>query len=183
MGYRSAERMARGHAYPLNSAQTSLRRRIVQETGRKPHVAQRLKERPSIIAKLQRGAPRMQLSTMQDIAGCRGVLRSIGEVERIVRRFRTSGSRKSTVVEIDDYIRSPATSGYRGIHLITEYYDRPNDSKSSSKSNSERSSSMTGQSRSKTWDVSTATLSSRVKVRPRSSTTCGSPHRCWKPRR
>lgn len=71
----------------------------------------------------------MQLSTMQDIAGCRGVLRSIDEVDRIVRRFRSSGSRKSTVVEIDDYIRSPATSGYRGIHLITEYYDRPNDSK------------------------------------------------------
>lgn len=117
------------HAYPLNTAQVSLRRRIVNETGRRPDVAQRLKEQPSIVAKLQRGAPTMQLSTMQDIAGCRGVLANIDEVYALLRRFRRSGSHKSTVVDVDDYIKSPAPSGYRGVHLIAEYYDRPNDTK------------------------------------------------------
>jgi putative GTP pyrophosphokinase len=121
------------HAYPLNTAQVSLRRRISDETGRRPEVTQRLKELPSIVAKLRRGAPRTQLTTLQDIAGCRGILSSVDEVNRLVRRFIRSGSSKSNVVGIDDYVECPAASGYRGVHLITEYYDRPTERRQASR--------------------------------------------------
>ncbi|MEX0868214.1 MAG: RelA/SpoT domain-containing protein [Nitriliruptoraceae bacterium] len=115
------------HAYPLNTAQIVLRARIATATGEKPEVAQRLKELASIVAKLRRGAPRMQLTTMQDIAGCRGVVGSLDAVYKVVDTYRRSASRKSTVVDIDDYIASPAESGYRGVHVIAKTYDRPND--------------------------------------------------------
>ena len=57
------------HAGPLNTFRMNLRRRV---RGRS-FVVQRLKRLPSIISKLER-LPRIRLSKMQDIGGCRAVL-------------------------------------------------------------------------------------------------------------
>lgn len=73
------------HQYPLTKASMGLRS-VVKTEGCAVEVSQRLKRLPTIINKLMR-QPTMQLSTMQDIAGCRAVLASMDEVRRVQKRF------------------------------------------------------------------------------------------------
>ena len=74
---------------------------------------------PTIVDKLIR-QPTMQLASMQDIGGCRAVLDSIGEVRRVERRLR----KNRPPLRQNDYISSPRSSGYRGVHVIVLYDDR-----------------------------------------------------------
>lgn len=104
------------HSYPLQKATMGLRQRAKTERCQDPRVSQRLKRRPTIVDKLLR-QPTMQLTTMQDIAGCRAVLSSPDEVRRVHRRWHRTG----TVVDERDYIALPKDSGYRGVHVIVEY--------------------------------------------------------------
>src|SRR4051812_11379978 len=71
------------HAYALNHFQLNMRKKVKDLTeGRVPLVAQRLKRTPSIIKKLKLQKT-MKLSTMQDIAGCRAVVRHKSDVIRL----------------------------------------------------------------------------------------------------
>jgi hypothetical protein len=65
------------HGYPLHVFKTMLRGRA-KKVDPRALVAQRLKRLPSIITKLQRFRA-MQLSTMQDLGGCRAVVRTVVE--------------------------------------------------------------------------------------------------------
>ena len=81
-----------------------------------PIIAQRLKRFESIVAKL-RANPDMQLDRMQDIAGMRVVLESIGDTYDLFRRVSaTPGDRE--LVRVKDYIDAPKPDGYRSIHLV-----------------------------------------------------------------
>jgi ppGpp synthetase/RelA/SpoT-type nucleotidyltranferase len=82
-------------------------------------ISQRLKRVPTIVEKLNR-EPTLQLANMQDIGGCRAVLRSITEVRRVQKRF----DHKRPPLRINDYVEEPRSSGYRALHLIVEYDDR-----------------------------------------------------------
>ena len=62
----------------------------------------------------------MQLANMQDIGGCRSVLRSIDEVRRVQRRL----VRNRPPIRVTNYIDEPRDSGYRGVHVIVEYDGR-----------------------------------------------------------
>lgn len=105
------------HSYPLQKATMGLRSRVGTERCADPRVSQRLKRRPTIIDKLVR-EPNMQLTTMQDIGGCRGVLQDVPEVLRVQKRWLRD---KSRIVRIYDYLDSPKPSGYRGIHIVVQY--------------------------------------------------------------
>ena len=103
------------HAYPLNTFQMSLRRRALKiDDG--AIVAQRSKRRSSIKVKLDRMAD-LQLSEMQDIAGCRAIVSSVKQVYELVDGYKYKYSNHKLVDE-DDYIRHPKPDGYRGYHLI-----------------------------------------------------------------
>lgn len=106
------------HAVPLNAIQMNLRNyaRAVSEDA---FVAQRLKRRESIEAKLSRG-PNMRLSQMQDIGGCRSVVPSADDVDAVFLRFVNSRA-KHDLTRADDYLERPRDSGYRGIHLVYRY--------------------------------------------------------------
>ena len=106
------------HAYPLNTFQMTLRRRA-QKVDSGAIVAQRSKRRSSIREKLDRMAD-LQLSEMQDIAGCRVILNSVEQVYELVNGYKYRYSDHKLVDE-DDYIRSPKSDGYRGYHLIYRY--------------------------------------------------------------
>lgn len=82
-------------------------------------VSQRLKRVPTIIDKLSR-EPGMRLARMADIGGCRAVLNSIDEVRRVERRLCRGRPPKI----YRDYIERPKPSGYRGVHVISEYNGR-----------------------------------------------------------
>ena len=107
------------HAFPLNTFQVNLRRkgRLLDE---ECLVAQRIKRLTSIQHKLER-FPNMKLSQMQDIGGCRAILRDVKRVRKLVDDFKTSDIKHKLASE-DDYISSPKVSGYRGIHLVYRYY-------------------------------------------------------------
>lgn len=103
------------HAHPLSVFRTNLRRRA----NRGAAVAQRLKRLPSIIAKLQR-LPRIPLSQMQDIGGCRVVVNSYDDAFNLAVDFASSRIRH-VLIRRDNYIERPRQSGYRGLHLVYAY--------------------------------------------------------------
>jgi ppGpp synthetase/RelA/SpoT-type nucleotidyltranferase len=107
------------HGYPLNTFQMTLRKktRTVQHN---ILVAQRIKRLSSIQFKLRRFRKWLTLSEMQDIGGCRTVLHSLWQVDRLVDSYRASRFTHG-VVDEDDYIRNPKPSGYRSYHLIYRY--------------------------------------------------------------
>jgi hypothetical protein len=106
------------HSWPLNTFKLWLLDKA-QQTDSHSLVAQRLKRLSSIAAKLHR-FPEMKLSQMQDIAGCRAILATVSDVDKLVERYKKSDLKHKLVHE-DDYIREPKESGYRGYHLIYRY--------------------------------------------------------------
>ncbi len=79
---------------------------------------------PTIEDKLRR-LPTMDLSSMQDIGGCRAVLDTQQQVQRVVERFCANSLRRNQQPDkIRDYVASPRVSGYRAIHVYTRYHGR-----------------------------------------------------------
>lgn len=105
------------HNRPLNTFKVGLRQKAKQ-IDQKCTCVQRLKRLPSILNKLSSGTTR--LSQMQDIAGCRAVMRSVRTAYRLVAAYGASRM-KHELSHVDDYIHSPRSSGYRGVHLIYSY--------------------------------------------------------------
>jgi hypothetical protein len=106
------------HAFPLNSFQMVLRDRA-KEIDQHALIAQRLKRIPSIVAKLSK-QDSMRLSQMQDIGGCRAVLRSVTAARR-VRDLYLRRRSSAVLVGAKDYVATPAASGYRSFHLVYRY--------------------------------------------------------------
>jgi ppGpp synthetase/RelA/SpoT-type nucleotidyltranferase len=107
------------HAFALNSVQMTLRRQV-ERAQLTADVSQRLKERRTIIDKLLR-EPTMQLSTMQDIAGCRAVVPDLADVRQVVDGWHEARLRKLEIVEEYDYLEVSRPSGYRAYHLIVRH--------------------------------------------------------------
>ena len=106
------------HAFPLHTFQANLRR-VIPEVDKNGTVAQRMKRLPAIALKLNLQHD-MQLTRMQDIAGCRAILGRISQVDALVNAYRHSRF-KHELIRQYDYIRDPKESGYRGVHLVYKY--------------------------------------------------------------
>lgn len=109
------------HAYPMHTILIVLRRKAT-EIDKSAIVVQRLKRTPSIIGKLKR-FDKMKLHRMQDIGGCRAVVKSSKQAERLSKSFIDSKTRHK-LHKVDNYISDPKESGYRGIHLVYKYNGR-----------------------------------------------------------
>ena len=68
-------------AYPMRALLMTLRRKAI-EVDTNAVVVQRHKRAPSIINKLRR-FPKMELSRMQDISGCRAIVATVDQVEKL----------------------------------------------------------------------------------------------------
>jgi ppGpp synthetase/RelA/SpoT-type nucleotidyltranferase len=108
------------HGYPLNTFQMNLRI-SARSADKTALVAQRTKRLSSIATKLDR-FPRMKLSQMQDIGGCRAVVQTVAKVRQLANFYRNVSRIKHKLATVDDYITTPQKSGYRGIHLVYRYY-------------------------------------------------------------
>jgi ppGpp synthetase/RelA/SpoT-type nucleotidyltranferase len=113
------------HAYPLQVIKMTLLRRA-KKIDPDALIAQRLKRRPSIEIKL-RDNPSMQLSQMQDLGGCRAVLSTVGQVRKLVAKYKEFHA-KSPKDRSDwdgsddfDYIKCPKPDGYRSVHLVFRF--------------------------------------------------------------
>lgn len=107
-----------GHAFPLNTIQMDLRKKATR-INPDALVVQRLKRTRSILSKLDRETS-MRLTQMQDIGGCRAVLRNISEIAQLRQLFVDSRA-EHRFIEDYDYIENPKVSGYRGVHLVYGY--------------------------------------------------------------
>jgi ppGpp synthetase/RelA/SpoT-type nucleotidyltranferase len=111
------------HSFPLNTFQIWLKKNSGHiDSG--ALVAQRIKRLTSIQLKLER-FPSIRLSQMQDIGGCRAVLRDVMAVGAMVDKYKSSGI-KHKLDHVDDYIAKPKPSGYRGVHMIYRYFSDRN---------------------------------------------------------
>jgi hypothetical protein len=112
------------HNYPLTIFQQNLLDSACRFEP-EPLIAQRIKRLSSIWQKLNRFRD-MRLTQMQDIGGCRAVMSSVENVQRLVKHYRTASRIKHKPQPIDDYIAKPKESGYRGVHLIYRYLSDKN---------------------------------------------------------
>src|SRR3989344_1553690 len=112
------------HSYPLHIFQMRLKN-ISKKGDKDTLVAQRLKRATSIINKLNRKYegrnPTMQLSQMQDIAGCRAIVKNVDIAKKIYNNYYLKGNLKHKRVGKKDYISFPKKDGYRSLHVIYEY--------------------------------------------------------------
>lgn len=113
------ERWRAAHRSVLNTFQAILRTRT---KGTKISVAQRHKRKNTIFWKLTR-IPGMQLSRMDDVAGCRLIFEKIEDLYDFRKKFHTARFKHRRRNDIDkyDYIKKPKQTGYRGIHDVYEY--------------------------------------------------------------
>lgn len=109
------------HSYPLNVFQTLLRYKAAQ-VDTHALVSQRIKRLPAIELKLRLNST-MALSQMQDIGGCRAVVRSLRGVNRLVNLYEQS-TFKHSLTRITNYIEKPRASGYRSVHLMYRYHHK-----------------------------------------------------------
>lgn len=111
------------HSYPLQALKMTLRGRAKKVDSR-AIVAQRLKRLSSIGIKLRRNK-NMALSQMQDLGGCRAVLESVRNVDKLVKIYEDAIAKNPKVraqfVRKYDYIAEPKEDGYRSIHLVYKY--------------------------------------------------------------
>jgi ppGpp synthetase/RelA/SpoT-type nucleotidyltranferase len=107
------------HRIVLNTFQASLRTRT---RGKQIVVAQRHKRKNTIFNKLMR-LPKMELSRMDDVAGCRLIFRSIKELYEFRDDFHKARFKHKRKNDADkyDYIKRPKPTGYRGIHDVYTY--------------------------------------------------------------
>lgn len=106
-------------AYPMRALLMMLRNKA-SDIDPDAVVVQRHKRAPSIIGKLHR-FPSMELSRMQDIAGCRAIVSTVQQVEELNKHIQTSRTRNELHREYN-YIKEPKESGYRGVHLTYKYH-------------------------------------------------------------
>jgi hypothetical protein len=108
------------HNFPLNTFQRRLRD-MAKKINPNSVIAQRIKRLASIKLKLQL-QPNMKMSQMQDLGGCRAIMKNIEELDAMVEiyKYQSTGI-KHTLHKEQDYVSSPKISGYRGIHLIYKY--------------------------------------------------------------
>lgn len=110
------------HSRPLHIAMKLLQERAMR-LHPNPTIGTRLKREESIRDKLIR-EPTMKLSKMQDIGGCRVILRNMEEVDTLVGLYRDDDG-----ISVTDYVKKPRVSGYRGKHIIWKFEGGDADSK------------------------------------------------------
>lgn len=109
------------HLYPLMLMKNHLVR-ASNKVSKKIIVARRLKRLPTIINKLERptldgeAQNSIKLTRMQDIGGCRAIVKNLVELGELRRRLEQSKS-VHKIVNTNDYL-IPKESGYGGVHLI-----------------------------------------------------------------
>ena len=120
------------HAFPLNTFQMGLRQRA-KRLDSEAIIAQRMKRFSSLMNKLVR-YPHMKLSQMQDLGGCRAIVKNVSQVRSIYSRYQSKyqstgylfaiESHRSDHLKCYDYISNPKADGYRGIHIVGRYSAR-----------------------------------------------------------
>lgn len=115
------------HLYPLMLLKNHLAR-TSNKVSNKIIVARRLKRLSTIIDKLERptldgqGSNAIKLTRMQDVAGCRAIVKNVTQLKKLKRKLEQSRS-VHKIINTKDYLTNPKKSGYGGIHLVYSCYE------------------------------------------------------------
>ncbi|EKO3500719.1 RelA/SpoT domain-containing protein [Vibrio fluvialis] len=115
------------HLYPLMLLKNHLVR-TAKKISPDVIVARRLKRLPTIIDKLERpsldgkSTNTIKFTRMQDIAGCRAIVKNPKQLWALKKRLERSRS-VHTIIRTKDYLSEPKDSGYGGLHLIYKCYE------------------------------------------------------------
>ncbi|WP_410376040.1 RelA/SpoT domain-containing protein, partial [Enterobacter sp. CPE_E222] len=118
------------HLYPLMLMKNHLARTSAK-VNKKIIVARRLKRLPTIIDKLERPTldgiheNSIKLTRMQDIGGCRAIVKNLEHLKLLQDRLEKSRS-IHTIVHTANYL-TPKASGYGGVHLIYSCFHEGDD--------------------------------------------------------
>lgn len=102
------------HALPLDVVADRLAAMLPEAL-----VARRLKRLDSIVMKLKRFQD-MDLYRIQDLGGCRAIVRSVDDVYNAVDKVKSQITTHELKREYD-YLANPKSSGYRSYHLVFQY--------------------------------------------------------------
>lgn len=94
-------------------------RKHAKTAGVEASVTQRLKKVPTIVEKLVFREQNQSLQTMHDIGGCRVVVATLEDLQRM--RDVIEDKRRQQLMYVRDYVESPRTSGYRAVHLVLRH--------------------------------------------------------------
>lgn len=122
--YQIIENWRTSHAMPLLTFRMGLSQRA-KRIEVAAIVAQRLKRFSSVMNKLSRET-NMKLSQMQDLGGCRAIVSNIMALGQLYELYRGDQElfESEGVLKCYDYIRTPKSDGYRGIHVVGRYNAR-----------------------------------------------------------
>lgn len=107
------------HREPLQMMFDDIERLLGSETDLA--IAGRIKKFDTIIDKLCRSDAPSDLDTMYDIAGCRIVVSTLDEQEKLCSLFQELDGCDREKSQRRNYVASPKKSGYRSRHLIVSY--------------------------------------------------------------
>ncbi len=111
------------HSYPLHIFQMNLKNNSLRRD-KNALVSQRLKRVSSIIKKLNRvysNNSSIRLFQIQDIAGCRTVVRNYSLAKELFEFYIKGRNLKHKFVKLNDYITYPKDDGYRSFHIVYEF--------------------------------------------------------------
>ena len=118
--FRIANNYRDSHALPMHKIRRALAAQIRRERVAPGFTVARLKRMPSIRRKLR--AISSNLNQIQDLAGCRAVLESIDDVNKVVEAMRTLSTH--VLHREDPYITQPKPDGYRSYHMVFKFRGR-----------------------------------------------------------
>lgn len=102
------------HATPMTSVTMGIRSMVKTVRGNDEiRPGQRFKRLDRILDKMLR-YPRMRMSQMEDIGGCRVILPTVDQAYAVLGRVRHNWPD----ARVTDYIEAPKADGYRGIHVV-----------------------------------------------------------------
>lgn len=85
-------------------------------------ITYRMKRVPSIIQKIRRPY-NYELSTLDDVGGCRVIVKNIDDLRLVQRRLEEKYAYScSTIRKTKDYIQIPKDTGYRSCHILTKQH-------------------------------------------------------------
>ena len=114
------------HLYPLMLIKNHLAR-TANKVDSNIIIARRLKRLPTIIHKLERNTldgindNAIKLTRMQDIGGCRAIVKDLTQLNALQARLLKSRS-VHKIVRISNYL-TPKLTGYSGVHLVYSCFD------------------------------------------------------------
>ncbi|WP_374338634.1 RelA/SpoT domain-containing protein [Leeia sp.] len=110
----------KAHLQPLSETTLDIQR-LLMDYGDSYYIAQRLKRKPQILRKLRRLSVR--LTQLQDIGGCRIIVKNNGDVDRISEYLKAKAKASSVfdILQTTDYReRGRDDTGYRSLHFILQ---------------------------------------------------------------